>query len=314
MAQQFRNILISAICAGFLWAPTQAHGETLCDSLPERCDSFVYMLRLKARKTSTLPVTIIFGQKDTLHVEVPSLADAADGVKAQSSWELNAAENRPEKTRKGKFETSIDAVDGGWTICLRGNVKGVRLGAGGPCEEAHTALPRIITENLGTIRVILPDGTGVLNRSLRYDSLVQRKQIYPSESIDGLTARLQSSRDPIEGVYTYLDRNIDPKGAAGLSRTDYILAIEAHPDITDGYRIIYLGGGAPGWPAGQEKGILRPTLFIGHFDLEWTDHRGHLLKEECSAQMSPDNNIVTLNFPHQKARLRFSRALREGVN
>lgn len=307
MMKKTLAVVLCLLLLSGLESIAQAPELCLCDSLPRRCESFVYMLRVKARKSSPVPVRIFLGNEDTLTMEIPSLADAADGFTAETSWQMHGHEQAA-----GKFHTGIDAMDGGWTICLRGNVNGVRLSAGGPGEEDSATLPGIYPENLRRIAVRLPENTIIMRRSLRYDSLVPRMQIYEHVAVRARTEELSKSKDHAEGLYTYLDRNIDPKGEAALSRADYLLGVEKHPDIPGAFRIIYLGGGAPGWTPGELKGILSPTLFIDQYDLEWTDHRGHRISEECSAQLSPDGSILTLSFPLLKARLRYSRALSPG--
>lgn len=113
-----------------------------------------------------------------------------------------------------------------------------------------------------------------------------------------ITAHLAASADPYEGQWRYLDRDMDDSRATLAA--NYTLATVRAPDGT--YQIIQL---AP-VPL-KTKGRLRPTIFIGHFDLDWRDAAGMPLADETNAQFTPDGSILTLRFPLHKSQLRFSR-------
>lgn len=131
-------------------------------------------------------------------------------------------------------------------------------------------------------------------------------------TIDSLLAYLSASEDQYEGLWRYLDRDMD------ASRTDlgayYDLATVRRAD--GGYDIIYLGysganemGVARHWRPLQIKGRLAPTIFIGNFDLAWREASGVDVGAEANAQFAPDASILALRFPLLRAQLRFSRAL-----
>lgn len=117
---------------------------------------------------------------------------------------------------------------------------------------------------------------------------------------DSLLVYLQASDDPREGLWRYLDRDMDANRAT--LGAYYDLATVRRPD--GGYDIISLDVSGPL----QIKGRLAPTIFIGHFDLAWRDASGLPVADEASAQFAPDGSILTLRFPLHRAQIRFSRA------
>ncbi len=54
------------------------------------------------------------------------------------------------------------------------------------------------------------------------------------------------------------------------------------------------------------KGRLKPTIFVGHYDLEWIDSTFAPIDRDIHATIT-DGAILTLSFPLLKTTLRFSR-------
>lgn len=126
-------------------------------------------------------------------------------------------------------------------------------------------------------------------------------------SVDALIAYLDDSTDPREGLWRYLDRDMDASRATLGAYYDLATVRSA-----DGvYDIICIGhrgaASAPVLPL-QIKGRLTPTIFIGNFDLAWLDSSGLPVADEANAQFAPDGSILALRFPLLRAQLRFSRA------
>lgn len=119
-----------------------------------------------------------------------------------------------------------------------------------------------------------------------------------------IAARLKESTDPVEGEWELLDRENDPVKARPGGR--YRLAV-----LSDGageYDIIYLGGAEvnrSAWKPGMLKGHLRPTVFIGQYDLVWVDSMMIPIENDISATV--EEALMTLSFPLLKSRMRFSR-------
>lgn len=131
-------------------------------------------------------------------------------------------------------------------------------------------------------------------------------------TVDGLIAYLSASDDPYEGLWRYLDRDMDASRAALGGYYDLATARSAD----GGYDIIYLGhrgaeetDASRHWRPLQIKGRLSPTIFIGNFDLSWMEASGVDVGAEANAQFAPDGSILSLRFPLLRAQLRFSRSL-----
>ncbi|MCM1067466.1 MAG: hypothetical protein NC418_07840 [Muribaculaceae bacterium] len=121
----------------------------------------------------------------------------------------------------------------------------------------------------------------------------------PCPDLESLKARIAQSTDPMETFWRYLDRDTDPaKASLGGS---YTLATVAEPGGS--YSIILVDGTRL-----TLKGRLHPTIFTGHYDLEWRDAQGRAVDTETSAGIELDGAILRLNFPLHSATLRFSRA------
>ena len=131
-------------------------------------------------------------------------------------------------------------------------------------------------------------------------------EMSPFASVADLQARLAASDDPREGLWRYLDRDMDPSRATFGAYYD--LATVRRPD--GAYDIICIGhrgaSTAPVLPL-QIKGRLTPTIFIGNYDLAWIDASGLPVSDEANAQFTPDGSILALRFPLLGAQLRFSR-------
>ncbi|MGM9852926.1 MAG: hypothetical protein ACI30N_03040 [Muribaculaceae bacterium] len=132
----------------------------------------------------------------------------------------------------------------------------------------------------------------------------------PFESLEQLTEYLAASKDSIEGIWEYQDRNM-PAGKI-VPGGNYEVAVVRIPD-SDRYGIYYLGGGeiyVDRWEPFMRKGTLVPTVFPRAFDMEWIDaSRSRKLVRENYATVTMDNSLLTLNFPLLKSVIRFRRKL-----
>lgn len=111
-------------------------------------------------------------------------------------------------------------------------------------------------------------------------------------TIEKLKELFRTTRDPLEGFWTYFDRSNDPQRAR-LGGQYTLAVVKKRPseredsissaDMTqpksdsfmfDNYDIIYVSGAvtlADTWQPMMLKGALRSTIFDGHYDLEWID-------------------------------------------
>lgn len=124
-------------------------------------------------------------------------------------------------------------------------------------------------------------------------------------TMEEIAERISTSKDPLEGFWSYLDRENDRRYARPGG--EYRLAVVKSDAGT--YDIIYVGGAETNrarWTPGMLKGRLRVTAFADNYDLEWYDagmeERG---REAYATLTSPA--ILTLYFPLLKTQLRFSK-------
>lgn len=141
--------------------------------------------------------------------------------------------------------------------------------------------------------------------SFSVESVMSPQHAFASTwTADKLTEYLSQSEDEIEGYWRYLDRENDPAYARPGGR--YLLALVGNGD---GYDIIYVDGAETRrdqWMPMMVKGRLKPTVFIDHYDLEWTDATFETIDRDIHASVT-DKTILTLSFPLLKTTLRFSK-------
>lgn len=149
-----------------------------------------------------------------------------------------------------------------------------------------------------------------------HDRASELQTAHTSESIAGY---FKSSRLlPPEGLWRFLDRDTDDR-AIRLGGDYTIAIVNESPEITgypQAFSIIYMGGarvGADSWLPGMKKGRLTTTSFQNHYNLKWIAADMTEIDAECSAQLSDDHSILTLNFPLYGSTVRFARQLSDGA-
>lgn len=166
----------------------------------------------------------------------------------------------------------------------------------------------------GDVRVPVPLAAGTVfkvhapeksNTVIARRDIAERVTIRPPLFADteALAKHLVASRDSLEGYWQYLDRNISKGGVDFAS--GYRIATVRDGDC---YQVVYLGEDNGAWKPLMVKGLLHPTIFINHFDLEWLDaQRLNNFTHETSATISESESILTLSFPLFGAQVRFRR-------
>lgn len=124
---------------------------------------------------------------------------------------------------------------------------------------------------------------------------------------EALDNRFADSFDPVEGYWTYLDRDLDDKVMRAGGK--YTLALVASED--NGYDIIYVDGATvyPGqWTIGMLKGHLTPTIFDNTYTAIWYDAMGQPFTDDVQATVE-NTVILTVKLPIYKSQIRFSRVI-----
>ncbi|MDE6207100.1 MAG: hypothetical protein K2M55_04770 [Muribaculaceae bacterium] len=117
---------------------------------------------------------------------------------------------------------------------------------------------------------------------------------------DSLLSAVSVSEHPLAAVWTYLDRKTNP--AVASIDLDYSFATVPQPD---GSILLVLISHTLAHPAMTVKGILRPTQFRDHYDLEWITADGLRLDRDVSADLQVEGSVLTLNFPLFEATVRY---------
>lgn len=119
-----------------------------------------------------------------------------------------------------------------------------------------------------------------------------------------LHAYFNSSSDSNEGIYEYLDSDIN----TSQSRLGGFYRIAIIKNEGGGYDAIYLSGAqenSRNWSVGMVKGKLSPTIFQNHYNLTWIDSEMEDDMTELSADL--DGTMFVAHFPKERAIIRFSR-------
>ena len=119
-----------------------------------------------------------------------------------------------------------------------------------------------------------------------------------------LDEHFASSRDPYEGYWQYLDRELEDKWLALGGR--YTIALVANGN---GYDILYIAGAqvmGSKWQECRQKGTMISTIFNENYQATWIDATGNDMGPDVQATFE-SGSILTVKFPVFKSQLRFSR-------
>lgn len=199
-----------------------------------------------------------------------------------------------------QFAPASSMRDGGGSLRLR-----VSRGSARAVLEAGYGKPEIsLPVSLGTGRRVGRYAlckADTLRDELRVESLPE--PVYARfESVGSLRSHLAASDDANEAEWVYYDRDTDPRRLS--LGGEYRFATVS--DGSGGYDIVLVAGSD--WPALRIKGRLRPTGFIGQYDLEWLDASGEPMGPDCSALIT-DASLLTLRFPLYGGSVRYRRAV-----
>ncbi len=159
--------------------------------------------------------------------------------------------------------------------------------------------------NPGRVGYTSPDGLEELRHDMRVGHM-SPPRYSRFETVDSLKEYVKASGDPMEALWTYLDRDMKPD-MAYLGGEYRLATVAERPGV---YSIVYLGGERDGqgiFRPLQLKGLLRATVFAGHYGLVWYDAAGRVLDKETSATVELDGLVLRLGFPLYGASVRFSK-------
>lgn len=182
----------------------------------------------------------------------------------------------------------------GFTVEIAANRPTARLSFGGKSEVFTTEVPFDFSQPEG-ISVHTGAGATLLRHSLVVRNL-EEPPTFPFADAEALNDYLSDSHDVVEGIWTYLDRDIDV--AQARLGQKYTLATVA--GSRGSYYIVDVDNFVV-------KGMLLPTPFIGHFNLLWYTADGITLSEDTSASLQVDGHVLALKFGTLGATVRFAK-------
>lgn len=303
------------LSVGLAWQLVNAAGPdlTVIDSAVETLN---YHLRLAPARHTDAEAILYWDYADSLnhcalHFSIPAIVSADDILGTSAPYSIHTiADGRDSTITAGRVNIAYrPAGTEGLSAVLRVFAGKAYIDLGSAKAEITEPVPfsnipgramgyecsRTLTELRNHIR--LTPGEAVAYADF--------------DSVEALTAYIADSKDPIEGLWTYLDRDID------LRRADlggfYRLATIRRPD--GDYDIVYLSGAGSrktDWQPLRIKGRLHPTIFRDHFDLVWHTPTGTTLRYDTSATIEVDGNVLRLSFPLWNAAVRFSRVFPAG--
>lgn len=273
--------------------------EVVIDTLPRRMGWATARMRVRAPRRGSADWTATLGDTATNYMRVRVAMPAREEIYGRRAVAVAAVGGRAGEREVGRAEFDCSADEASLRIVYDGYSARVYAG-----DAANVLVCRLDSLCAGPLTADIPAGASLAEAWARFLPIPE-PEMAPFATVDDLLARIAASADPYEGLWRYLDRDMDPVLATLDAR--YTLATVRRPDGT--YDIIYLSSDAalPGWRPLQIKGRLAPTIFIGNFDLRWLDAVGILVGEEANAQFAPDGAILALRFPLLRAQLRFSR-------
>lgn len=125
-------------------------------------------------------------------------------------------------------------------------------------------------------------------------------------TIDKLDRHFAQSKDPYEGYWTYLDRDLEDKWLRLGGR--YTIALVA---TENGYDMIYIEGAQVKkslWYCGMLKGRLNNTIFPLNYNAMWIDATFQSFDLDVYATFESDV-ILNIKFPVYQSQIRFSKVI-----
>jgi hypothetical protein len=283
-------------------------GEIVLEDMPQNYGELIYHLRVKADKSQMHwgMVWDYVSVNDYRGIELSAdlLSVSDDFSKQQYRVELYRV---IDGVRQSESVSNVyDSGDArhGISVKLRRNAIGAVIEIGTTTASAvlPIAFDGVVGGRVGSYR---ESPMTIVRHTVDVEAL-ECVQYAPFDSEQQLADYLSKSSDAMEGYWEYLDRDTDALlfNVGG----DYRFATVK---IDNRYALVYLSGARTNdqaWKPLRIKAWLKPTIFIGNYDLEWYDPFGVKFDIETSAQVT-DNAIMSINFPLYKSKVRWRRML-----
>ena len=123
---------------------------------------------------------------------------------------------------------------------------------------------------------------------------------------EALDRHFETSKNPFEGYWVYLDRDMEDTWLKMGGR--YTIALV---ETSTGYDVIYIDGAQvkkSQWQAGMKKAEMKKTIFTDNFTGTWIDATFQPIDEDVYVTFE-SGVILTFKFPVYKSQMRFSKVL-----
>lgn len=203
-----------------------------------------------------------------------------------------------------RLDDGVDVYDGNNVIRIKydGNITSVYLG-----KKELKCIDNIqgveYCDSMG-IGYIMGSGSELQIERLVYKkNKIKELELMTEWNKHKIDSCLKNKTNYIEGLWIYLDRNIDDENIKLGGK--YTLAVVKN-DVGD-YDILYYDGSVVNsskWKCGMLKGRLKRTKFQNNFDLIWYDSTMKEMSDDSYAVFE-SGTILTLYFPVEKSQIRF---------
>lgn len=123
---------------------------------------------------------------------------------------------------------------------------------------------------------------------------------------EALDRHFAESKNPFEGYWTYLDRDMEDRWLKLGGR--YTIALV---ETTQGYDVIYVDGAQvkhSQWHLGMKKAEMTKTIFTDNFTGTWYDATHEAISQDVYVTFE-SGVILTFKFPVYKSQVRFSKVV-----
>lgn len=154
-----------------------------------------------------------------------------------------------------------------------------------------------------------PAAAITIERAVLTQSVTEQNPAFSFETPwtrEALDRYFAQSKNPYEGYWTYLDRDMEDTWLKLGGR--YTIALV---ETSSGYDIIYIDGAQvkkSQWHQGMKKGEMKNTIFTDNFTGTWIDATFEPISQDVYATFE-SGVILTVKFPVYKSQIRFSKIL-----
>ena len=228
----------------------------------------------------------------------------------QRSMQVSLIEQRGKTTTELASATLTKGVsleDDLNNLCVDVDERSVSVSIGK--NDLQYVLEASVTRPAGAVRVgyfVGPGARVAVERAVLTIGNDNQVETATPWTLDALNEHFETSTDPVEGYWQYLDRDMEDTWLKLGGR--YTIAVVS---AEDGYDIIYVSGAQvkkSQWQPGMKKGHIKKTIFSGNYDLTWIDATMEPIDEDAYAAIE-NGVILSLNFPVYKSQVRFAKVL-----